>query len=282
MNNKLVTALLLLALLVFASAGQTLAQTRVPGVQTNDNFLYGMISYWSSSDPYATVPSDLQVVNSTRSYNCTIANVNGSIVNSEDYWQFVNGTNTPAAVVQNVSSGQQYLMKGLVSIVCANLNVNDKLYDSAYDQRKINETVNIDYGTVQRDANAVISTNIPILNDSNSSIIGYGKTASYFDKETGILVIKADSTIEIRENVTIVMILSNTNRWPITSIPKIAPVTPTPSETSTATPGGIQIFGFTTQPLTLILIIAAITVVAVVVPVMLRRTHKRARRKRRR
>jgi hypothetical protein len=272
MKKKLFLALPLLALLCLAMVGQTLGQNRMPGVHENDQFIYTITAFWNSNNQGATVPADLLSVNETRWYNVTISSISNSNVSSNDIWHFANGTESTVVVVQNVASGTSYVMKGLVEITSANLGPNDLLYDSADDPRRINQTVSVDYGNNKRDTNA-ISFSYP-LTDTSTGATGYGTEAFYFDKATGILVAKTDSSVSSGENVTIVMLLVGTNLWPITTVPSLA------SASSSSASGSPQVFGVPLPILVLVAVVAVLIVaIAAVVVLHGRKRHRRKTRR---
>jgi hypothetical protein len=274
MKKKQAVSILLLALICFAMMGQTLGQTRVSGVNENDFFTYIIKAYWNSSNSQAIVPEDLIRLNSTRAYNVTVSRVKGLNVTTEEVWRLGNGTDSPAIVVQDLSSGNQYLMLGLIreDIVSANLGVNDLLYSTGNDPRRINETVTIDYGNVNRATN-IVTFSYPITNDPNI-VVGNGYTTDYFDKDTGALVGRREDSITSGENTILVVTLVDTNRWSITAPSSI--VTPTPTETTTAnspTSGFVELFGLNVPvPLLAGAVIAVAIIVAV--PLVFFKTRK--------
>jgi hypothetical protein len=263
MNRKLTIALSLLVLLGFSLVTQTLAQTRVPGVFEGNYFTYTLTASWSSTHIGATVPGDLLAINDTFWYNCTVLEVSGSNVSTTDVWHYVNGTENTAVVVQDVDSGTSFVMKGLINIVGANLGPNDPLYSSVNDSRRINQTVSIDYGSGKRDTNAVFFS-YPIT-DSSGNIVGSGNEAYYFDKATGMLVARSENSVDSGGNVSIVILLANTNRWLITAAPSIVSPTSSPPTSDT-----------------LVAIIIVIIMAAVVAPLVLYKTRRNRKKKHRR
>ncbi len=281
MNRKLALSLPLLALLCFAMVGQTLGQTRTCGVDVDDYFFYHMKAYWNSSNSQAIVPSDLAIWNDTMSYKITVSYVQGTNVTTEDLWSFNNGSATPSVVVQDIATGEQYLMYGLIrdNIVGANLQKGDMLFAEASDQRKINDTVIIDYGAVNRETN-MVSFSYPILSDNNITIGGFGSRVDYYDKETGVLIGRNEKIVMATgETTSIVLSAVQTNRWSITDAPQF--VTPEPSDEPTAS-GSIKLFGADISMPVLAGIIAAVVIVAVVVPIILIKTKKNKKKKYRR
>ncbi len=265
MNKKLAFSVALLTLLFFAMVAPTFGATRMPGVFEQDQFIYTIVAYWNPANPNTPVPADLVTFNTTRWYNVTIGAISGENVSAEHSWVYKDGSQNSSFVIQDVNSGRLFVMKGMIDIVGTNLNANDFLYQSPNDLRRINETVSIDYGNYTRDTNAV-HLSYP-LTDSSGNPSGYGNTAYYFDRQTGVLVGRSDSTVDSTENVTITMLLKYTNRWPITAIPTIVSSSSNPN---------------TLPPYALVAIIAAVIVIVVIVPVVFlrkRRSHKKRHRR---
>ncbi|HKZ88035.1 MAG TPA: hypothetical protein VJ066_02610, partial [Candidatus Bathyarchaeia archaeon] len=241
MKKKQVLAFALLALLWFATVGQTLGQTRTAGVHEDDKFTYTITAFWSSVNASATVPDDLVGINGTLYYRVAVSTILASNVTTQDTWHYSNGTESTAIVVQDVDSGSSYVMKGLVNVVGSNLGPGDLLYPTGNDPRRINQTISVDYGSSKRDASAVVY-DFPTL-DSLNNVVGYEKSAFYFDKATGMLVARSDFTSNAAENVSIVILLANTNLWSITKSPSITSSSSTPSaSSSTPTPDSVQVF----------------------------------------
>lgn len=273
MNRKLTITLSLLVLLGFSLVAQTLAQTRVPGISGGDYFTYTITALWSSANLGATVPSDLLAINETLAYNCTVLEVSGSNVTTTDVRSYVNGTEETAIVVQDVDSGSSFVQTRLIEIVGANLGVNDPLH-SGDDPRRINQTVSIDYGSGKRDANAVFLS-YPIT-DSSSNTVGFGTEAYYFDKATGILVAQIEKSVDSGENVSIIILLANTNLWSITTVPSIVSPTSNPPTSDT-----VQVFGIT-LPIPILVAIITVIIVAAVAPLVLYKTRRKRKKKHRR
>jgi hypothetical protein len=251
--------------------GQALGQNRVPGVRENDKFIYTITASWSSNNQSTTVPTDLLDLNETKWYNVTVLSITGENVSSSDVWQFANDTESTAIVVQNIVTGDSYVMKGFVEITSANLSPNDLLYASPDETRRINQTKSVDYGNYTRDANE-ISFSYPL--DTSADATSFGTEAHYFDKQTGILVAKTQTVVSSDENFTIVMLLVGTNRWPITTIPTIA------SASSTPPPDANQVFGVP-LPIVVSVVVVAVLVVTIVYALTIRgrRSHRRKLRR---
>jgi hypothetical protein len=261
MNSKPAIAILLLAILAFSLVGQTFGATRMTGVYEQDYFVYTMGALWAPKNPNVAVPADLLEINQTVYYNVTIVAISGANVSADNTWHFANGTDTQANVLQDVDSGNLILMKGLVEMVGVDLKVNDSLYQSATDLRRINQTLIIDYGDNNRETNAVY-VSYP-LTDSSGTVTGYGNSAYYYDKQTGMMVGRSDNTFEATGNASVTILLEHTNRWAITAAPTVVEQQTSP-------------------PYTLVAIIATIIVVAIVVAVLFLRNRKGRRKRHRR
>ncbi len=276
MKKKLVLALPLLALLCFAIVGQTFGQTRTVGVNPDDTFTYSIGAFWSSLNTSAIVPEDLVGINNTV-YEVAVSTISASNVTTQDTWHFTNGTDdSTAIVVQNVNSGESYLMKGLINIVGVNLNPDDLLYPSGDDPRKINQTVSVDYGSTKRDAGSVVFDHPTV--DSNN-LTAYEKEAYYFDRATGMLVARSDFMFTISENFSIVIVLANTNLWAITKSPSISSSSPTPNA---STPASDTIFGLSLPVLVAVVVAVVASIVIVAVSAVLLRERRSSKRKYRR
>jgi hypothetical protein len=268
MKKKLVLALPLLALLCFATVGQSLGQTRTVGVNQDDTFTYFISAFWSSLNTSATVPDDLVNMNGTF-YKVVVSSISASNITTADTWQTNDGSNTTAIVVQNVNSAESYLMNGLINIAGTNLNPGDLLYPSGDDPRIINQTVSVDYGDTKRDASKVVYDH-PTLDSNN--LTAYEKEAYYFDRATGMLVERSDFMYTIAENFSIAIVLAATNLWSITKAPSISPSSPTPRASD-------SIFGISPPLLIAIAVAVVARIVVVAVSAVLLRDRRRSKRK---
>jgi hypothetical protein len=278
MNRKLALTLSLLVLLCIGFAGQAPVQARALGVSVDDYFLYHVKGYYSTVSGTGTAPSDVLAWNTTNYYKVTISGIMNTNVTTEDRISFTNGTTTPAVISQNAESGEMFFMKAVISenIVCANLSVGDPMYPTASnDPRKVNSTISIDYGAVTRDINTVSFT-YPVLDDYNRQI-GEVDRIDYFDKATGALTGRYESTLTATENVTITVSLHETSLWPITDTPQIV----TTGQPSSPDSDMVQLFGFNISLPVLIGVVAAVLVVCMVVVPWVVLKSRRGRRRRR-
>ena len=273
MNRKQALIFLLLAVLCVFAVGQTLGQTRTPGVNADDTFVYITKAYWYSNNSQSSVPGELLSWNQTQSYEITVSYVTGTNVTTDEFWSFINGTSRTTVVSQDITSGTNYFMWGAISenIVCANLEKGDSLYSSGNDLRRINETVIVDYGTVERETNSV-SFSQPIL-DEFYQVVGVINRVDYYDKETGMLVGRYENTVAPGEDASIAISVAQTNRWAITQAASI--VTQTPDETP-------QSNGFNISLPVLAGIITAVVLAAIVVPLFVYRSRRNRKKRYRR
>lgn len=214
MNRKLTITFSLLALLALGIVGQSFAQTRVPGVNMGDTFNYSLTAYWNSNNASATIPSDLQELNKTKSYEVSITSVIDTNVTSNEFWSFtVNDTKNPSLVIQDVESGASYYMGGLIGITGANISANELLHPSTTDGWRVNQTISRSYGSGTRETNVIIFTD-SIL-DSNNSTIGSSNDTYSFDRQTGVLVERRQDIVQYEDHVVILLVLTETNLWTV-------------------------------------------------------------------
>ncbi|MFB3889390.1 MAG: hypothetical protein ACE14S_07855 [Candidatus Bathyarchaeia archaeon] len=255
MNRKLSITLILLGILCLSFVGQVMAQTRVPGVKAEDTFKYSLTSTWTSTNASATVPPDILEINNTQWYSVTVSYVMDVNVTTRDFWHFANGTENPSLVIQDVESGQWYYMTGLVGIIGANISAGQLLHPTGQDGWMVNETVSREYASGKRDTNLVSFTTD--LLDENNVTIGTRKEDYYFDKATGMLVERRDEVSQRGDQATIVLKLTETNVWAVSSAVSELPL-----------------------PLPILAgVIAAVVAVVLVVAVLLYRGRRGRRRK---
>jgi hypothetical protein len=217
MNKKLTITLPLLALLFFGIVGQTLAQTRVPGVHQEDYFIYDITSHWSSSNASLTVPPYLLGINDTRWYNVTVSSVQGINVTARTAQHFANGTDDNRLITLDVDSGSIYFMVGFQGFFDANLVAGDLLRPSGNDTVTINQTISRDYASGKRETN-VLTLSYPVTDYTNSSL-GTATVTYYIDKATGVLVERKDYAEFPDQNGSEVWVLKDTNLWANTAAP---------------------------------------------------------------
>ncbi len=233
MNKKLCISILLLSLLCLGIVGQALAQTRLPGVHYGDNFVYSLVSNWSSSNSSLTVPSELVDFNSTLSFNVTVTAVQGVNVTAMTVQRFGNNsTDDNRLITMNVDSGSNYFMNGFAGFFDANLGAGDLLRPSGNDTNpvtgvtsesvRINQTIPRTYASGTRDTN-VVTVSYPVIDASNTTL-GTQTITYYIDKAVGVLVERKDYTEFPDQNGTELWTLKSTNVWTVSPPPLELPL----------------------------------------------------------
>lgn len=222
MKNKL--SILLFSIFFFCLVGQSLAQIRVPGVESGDYFTYNLTSNWSSEDTDAIVPDEMQELSNLLWINFSVSGVRGANVTALDTYHYVNGSERHFLVVQNVESGESLYMNAFQSVVGSNLNVDDLLHPLGNDSLTINQTITRSYASESRETNVV--TLYQTIEDENNSTIGSQNITYYFDKVTGMLV---ESVFQLeytnsKESGSIIMKLAETSRWKVSSSSPQGPI----------------------------------------------------------
>jgi hypothetical protein len=228
MNSKLIIILGLSFVLCFGLAGQTLAQSRIPGVKSQDYLIYSIVAYWSSENASAPVPSSLVDLNKTSQYQVTIGGTSGVNITSTHSWSLENGTQINYLVTIDVESGEAYYhsfnQPPFEGIVGADINSGSLLHPAGNDSITINQTITRNYASGPRDTNVVELTG-QIENETLDSVtnttvfttIGTEKVEFYLDKATGVLV-EQNTTVESfepQESASIVWTLRDTNLWDV-------------------------------------------------------------------
>jgi hypothetical protein len=263
MNKKLTITIFLLIILGFGVVGQALAQTRTPGVKADDYLIYNITTNWNPNNSSEETPPILVDLNNTKQYNVTIAGISGANITTNQFWDFINGTEQPYRVVWNVETAESYYMTSLFEgIVGANLGVGDLLHPSGNDSLTINQTITRNYASGARDTN-VVQLSVPVQNSTSDSAtnqttyttIGNQDLTFYIDKATGVLVEQRSeiSSITPVESGSTIWTLKETNLWDVSS-----------STTVTALP---------TPFIIAIVIVIVVIVVAVVFVVIRRKGH---------
>lgn len=215
MIKRLFIVAFLLFLLSFTMFGRTWAQVLTPGVNMGDTFTYGVTAFWSSNDPYASIPSDLLDINQTESCEVRISNVTDANVTTFVALYFKNGTADAGRGLVDLDTGVSY--GSFVAIIAANLNANDRIHPLGEDTITINETVIKSYESGNRETNRIV------IEYTNATTGTTGRVDRYFDKETGILVESHETEITSdsdSETTTIVSWeIKESNVWVIPEFP---------------------------------------------------------------
>jgi hypothetical protein len=177
-------------------------------------------STWESDNSSSVVPAGLSDYNLTSQFRVQVSGASGVNVTATYLWDFVNGTELPFLLTQDVESGQSfyhsYTPPPLEIFVGANLNAGDILHPTGNDTFTINQTTTRNYAGGSRETN-VIELVIPIQqNETDTTIVGSTTDRFYIDKATGIIV-EQNAIIEHNENpaesIAVAWTLKETNLW---------------------------------------------------------------------
>ena len=216
MKNKIILKtlipLILSALFISASLTLVSAQTLTPGVTKGDVFSYTYIANWKSTDPNIPVPDVIANLNKTASFQITITDVSGTVVNAEVASTYRNGTTYTETGFVDVQSGSIHLPYG-ITIIAGNLNANDKIYPSSGDAI-INNTVTRTYPSGDRPTNERI---VETTSENHQD-----KTDIYYDKAKGIAVSSYYESVDTfgSETETFTETITNTNSQAWAVIPE--------------------------------------------------------------
>jgi hypothetical protein len=166
--------------------GRTWAQVLTPGVNMGETFTYGVTAFWSSNDPYASIPSNLLDLNQTESIEVRISDISGSNVTIFTAIYYRNGTAGASRDNVDVETGESYGF--FVAIIGANLTAGDRIHPLGEDTITINETVIRNYEGGDRETNRII------IEYQNTTTGATDSVDRYFDKQTGMLVEEYDET----------------------------------------------------------------------------------------
>ena len=182
--------LLLLSTAMVVTA--VVAQQRIVGVNVDDWFKFGDITVnWSSDNPNATLPPNLEEFNETEWVLLSVKNVSGTTITFQSTRHFKNGTERIESGYLDIDTGDTENMGG--AAISANLEVNDTLYTGS--TVKINETVVRTYPDGVRETNHLNVT----LEESLMQYYYYRTENFYWDKPTGIVVEQYVEEIEQTE-----------------------------------------------------------------------------------
>ena len=234
MNTKLAITVSIAMLLCAGLIGQTLAQTRVPGVKSQDYLTYSLVAYWHSDNASQPVPESLIQVNQTLDYKVMISGVLNNVnVTATHTWDFKNGTTVPYLIAIDVESGTPYYLSGaqppFEGIVGANLKAGDLLHPAGNDSVTVNQTITRNYADGPRDTN-IVDLSSPLQNqtlDSNNqtvyTTIGNQDVTYFLDKATGVLVEQNTTLVSFvpSETATVLWTLKETNLWNAAPAPNL-------------------------------------------------------------
>jgi hypothetical protein len=216
MNKRLLVITFLLCLVFFAMFKAALGQTIIAGVNNGDSFTYHLSSYWTSSDPFASIPASLLNYNHTAAVEVRIDNVIGSDIAILIVTYFSNGSDPiPLMGSVNLQSGESY--GGFSAIISSYLVEGERIHPLGPDTITINQTVTKNFESGSRQTNRIHIT------ARNETIGATSSVDRYFDKVTGILVESTDETSydNPSEKAVITWTLVASSVWSIPEFPVI-------------------------------------------------------------
>jgi len=169
---------LLLSAAMFAQLA--FAQARTTGVSEGDWFKYGFSFEWDSGLNMTFEDFAFSDFLEGEWAMLSVQGVSGTNVTGQFTIHFENGTETLMSGSVDVSSGAGNLAMWLIS---ADLNADDFLYQSEFNEAMINETVIRDYHWGSRETNHIMYSYEYTSEELNSSI----RADMYWDQEMGIL-----------------------------------------------------------------------------------------------
>jgi len=192
LDKRLLTIGMVSCLVALIFVGFVQAQTIVPGVKPGMTFNYCLSSYWSSSNPFDSVPVELLIVNQTLYFELRISEVNSTHVTVDSMCYYTDGTASFNRGTIDLYTGNN---DGFSGIIGANLKAGNLIHPIGSDNLTITNTITRSYETGSRETN-----HIHIV-DSNKTAGYIGTRDLYFDKGTGILVEQVDR-VETTEQPT--------------------------------------------------------------------------------
>jgi hypothetical protein len=187
MKKRLIAIMLLLclAVLTVTLVETARAQSYIPGVQLGDDFYFSTYSYWSSTDAYASIPSDLVTANQTLAIEVRISDANQTTVTTFTASYYTNANPVAARGTVNILTGDT-TDGGFPAILAANLTAGQLIHPSGSDGITINDTLTMN----TRPTNHI---GISVYNATS------GVTATndrYFDQVTGMLVQEIQTQVD--------------------------------------------------------------------------------------
>lgn len=190
---------IIFATLLLLTIRSSTCNTRTPGVNVGDWFIFGNIQVkWNSTDPTQTCPNYLLEMNETEWIRIDVQSVVGTNVTGQLIQHFKNATEIKSTGWVNVDTGDGENLT--MAIVAANLTVGEPIYASVYySAYTINETIIRTYPEGQRETNHInITTEQTFPGGFYINVENY-----YWDKTTGVIVeMRAFNRVVMGENVT--------------------------------------------------------------------------------
>lgn len=221
MKKQLIAITLLLCLASLMVVETVRAQTSVvPGVTSGDVYIYSTYSYWTSSNAYASIPTDLVSANQTKGIEVGIEEVNYTDVTTFTATYYTNANPAATRGDTNLETGA-VTDGGFPAIIGANLTVGETIHPLGVDGITINQTVTMNGRP----------TNEIYLTYYNQSIGVTSSDDRYFDQQTGMLVKEVQSAVDdgsvdgVTETDQITMVLESSpwNQQPV-QLPEFPPI----------------------------------------------------------
>ena len=213
--KRIATAALLVVFLSSIMVASARALVLMPGVVIGDYFVYDVSAFWSSTDEYASIPSDLVEINQTEAVEIRIHNVTGANVTTFIAAYYRNGTTPAEYGLVDVDTGAYY--GSFAAIIAGNLNAHDVIHPLGADAITINETVIKAYESGNRETNRIV------IESTNATTGVTGRVDRYFDKLSGMLVESYETTTsaDSKTTTTITWKLRETNQWVVPEFPSV-------------------------------------------------------------
>src|SRR4030042_3311579 len=159
----------------------------VAGVQVGDTFTYSIKGYVTLTGLGAVPTQGFSSYNETDYYKVEITDVNGTIVTTQNTWQFLNGTNQVFTETFDIATGGENVK--FWAIYPANLNENELLRPKGHDNNIVNNTSPRTYSSGNREQNFwFINNPFSDVTDPTGSTLRYDYMNIFFDRETGMLI----------------------------------------------------------------------------------------------
>jgi len=183
MKKQLIVAVLIFCIASVIFIGLARAQTTVlPGVNLGDDYEYTTYGYWSSTNSYASIPSDLVTANQTQAIEVRISAVNDTFVTSFTATYYTNGQPSAVRGDLNIQTGD-VTNQPWPAIIGANLTSGELIHPLGTDGITINDTTTFE----GRPTNEILITQY-------NSTSGLTDTVDrLFDQQTGMLVKEVDT-----------------------------------------------------------------------------------------
>ena len=213
--KRVIAVVILLTLLSPVMIAPARALILSPGVEIGEVFYYDISAFWSSSDEYASIPTEITDYNKTDSFEVRISNVTESSVRV--FWAiyFTNESYYGDYGLVDVDTGEGY--GSFVAIIAGNLNAGELIHPLGSDAITINQTLTKSYESGNRDTNRIL------LEYSNSTTGATERDDLYFDKTLGILVESHETVTytdgESTTTTTVSWEIKSSNAWVIPEFP---------------------------------------------------------------